>query len=377
MATRAKRSPHPGHQTVDELQAVGGRRDGPAARGWWDSNREPRRPRRRRWQRRIFAAKRRTAAPAASAPSENNTAPEVAVTSRGQIAKLAAENSGLAFEVDSGNVRETAQDQRIGELTDLVAALRDRLARRSSNFLPPPFFVCPLARARIADSGMVRVVPVHEQDLRDRVFDPVYKPRHLARFGDDLPPNLAGCLGPLRSRWGHSIAGRFEILLLLFFLFRGSGAGGRGSGAGDAAEHGRHDCGGGTGQGCLLRVHVLRRDRAAAQPQQNFGGYAFYQCTSLSEITLPSTLTEIGTFAFGGCTSSGEITLPPTLTEIGMVAFRSCTSLTEIVLQPNLTAIGFGALAGCTSLAEIVLPPGHVDVAPHALDDCHGTPRWA
>ena len=268
MATRAKRSPHPGHQTVDELQAVGGRRDGPAARGWWDSNREPRRPRRRRWQRRIFAAKRRTAAPAASAPSENNTAPEVAVTSRGQIAKLAAENSGLAFEVDSGNVRETAQDQRIGELTDLVAALRDRLARRSSNFLPPPFFVCPLARARIADSGMVRVVPVHEQDLRDRVFDPVYKPRHLARFGDDLPPNLAGCLGPLRSRWGHSIAGRFEILLLLLlllsFFFEG-----------------------------LAQV-----------------------AEGLAQVTLPNTVAMIaaggpGKGAFSGCTSLGEIALPP------------------------------------------------------------------
>ena len=59
-------------------------------------------------------------------------------------------------------------------------------------------------------------------------------------------------------------------------------------------------------------VHVLARDHAAAQPQRDWSETSvFRECSSLSEITLPPNLTEIGKLTLGRCTSLREITLPP------------------------------------------------------------------
>ena len=100
-------------------------------------------------------------------------------------------------------------------------------------------------------------------------------------------------------------------------------------------------------------LHVLERDHAAAQPQQDLE----VTCAFLSEMTLPPNLTEIGHSALSGCTSLSEITLSPNLTEIGQHAFSECMSLSAITLPPNLTGTGESALSGCTFLSEMTLPP--------------------
>ena len=122
-------------------------------------------------------------------------------------------------------------------------------------------------------------------------------------------------------------------------------------------------------------VHPHRCRRRVLEPQAEIGQGAFLQCTSLSEITLPPTLTKIGRGAFCKCTSLSEITLPPNLTEIGRCAFYKCTSLSEITLPPNLAEIAAGVFCGCTSLSEITLPAGPVHIGPNAFQDCPGTPR--
>ena len=81
---------------------------------------------------------------------------------------------------------------------------------------------------------------------------------------------------------------------------------------------------------------------------------------SLSEITLPPNLTEIGECAFYGCMSLSEITLPPNLTEIGQFAFS--LERDQSAAQP------------CTSLTEITLPAGPVNIRNRALWGS-GTPQ--
>ena len=51
--------------------------------------------------------------------------------------------------------------------------------------------------------------------------------------------------------------------------------------------------------------------------------YAFYQCTGLTNITLPSTITSIGTEAFGLCTNLNLINLPETITSFGSSPFSN------------------------------------------------------
>ena len=61
--------------------------------------------------------------------------------------------------------------------------------------------------------------------------------------------------------------------------------------------------------------------------------YAFYNCTSLTNITIPNSVTSIGIGAFTNCTSLTDITIPNSVTSIGNNTFYNCTSLTDIYLH--------------------------------------------
>ena len=52
--------------------------------------------------------------------------------------------------------------------------------------------------------------------------------------------------------------------------------------------------------------------------------YAFYDCTSLTSITIPNSMIEIGYETFYGCTSLTSITIPNSVISIGDGAFDGC-----------------------------------------------------
>ncbi len=95
-------------------------------------------------------------------------------------------------------------------------------------------------------------------------------------------------------------------------------------------------------------------------------GYCnFYGCTSLTEVSLPNTLTTIsgsstgsGYGAFRDCTALVSITLPEGLTTIGNMAFRGCTALESITFPDSLTSIGEYAFRDCTSLTTVTYGTG-------------------
>lgn len=79
---------------------------------------------------------------------------------------------------------------------------------------------------------------------------------------------------------------------------------------------------------------------------------AFYKCSDMREISLPSTVKTIEEKAFFRC-SFTEITLPETLTFIGKDAFSYCGGLKEVVIPEAVTEIGEYAFYNCTSLHKI------------------------
>lgn len=56
--------------------------------------------------------------------------------------------------------------------------------------------------------------------------------------------------------------------------------------------------------------------------------YAFYNCSSLTTISLPNSITYIGKKAFLNCSSIESIVIPESVIEIGEDAFKNCSSLT-------------------------------------------------
>ena len=97
---------------------------------------------------------------------------------------------------------------------------------------------------------------------------------------------------------------------------------------------------------------------------------AFWYCSSLSEIVIPSSVTSIGDRAFDTCSSLSEIAIPSSVTSIGDWAFSGCDSLSEIVIPSGVTSIGKGAFYGCRSLSEIIIPSSVTSIGDRAFDTC-------
>ena len=102
------------------------------------------------------------------------------------------------------------------------------------------------------------------------------------------------------------------------------------------------------------------------------GGGAFFNCSGLTSLTLPSGLTEIGYGTFSGCSGLTSITLPSGVTSIGNHAFDGCTGLTSLTLPSGVTEIGDLAFSGCSGLTSITLPSGVTEIGDLAFSGCSG-----
>ncbi len=83
------------------------------------------------------------------------------------------------------------------------------------------------------------------------------------------------------------------------------------------------------------------------------GDYAFSNST-VKEVTVGDTVTNIGIRAFEYCSSLKAITFGTGLKEIGLYAFESCSALDMITIPANVDVIGRGAFSNCDNLLSVV-----------------------
>ena len=102
------------------------------------------------------------------------------------------------------------------------------------------------------------------------------------------------------------------------------------------------------------------------------GDYAFFGCSGLTSLTLPSGVTEIGFNAFYGCSGLTSLTLPSGVTEIGSYAFQNCSGLTSLALPSGVTEIGYNVFQNCSGLTSITLPSGVTEIGYQAFSGCSG-----
>ena len=67
----------------------------------------------------------------------------------------------------------------------------------------------------------------------------------------------------------------------------------------------------------------------------SIGERAFYGCSGLTGITIPSSVTRLDWGAFYGCSDLGEIAIPGSVTSIDYYAFAYCSGLKKITVAEN------------------------------------------
>ncbi len=121
--------------------------------------------------------------------------------------------------------------------------------------------------------------------------------------------------------------------------------------------------------------------------------FAFENCESLCEITLPDSITSVGACAFAGCTALEKITLPSGATDITKASFegtpfydslgdgaivingtlidyRGDEDKEHITLPNGILKIGDHAMANREMLSHVTIPDGTLEIGERAFASC-------
>ena len=100
------------------------------------------------------------------------------------------------------------------------------------------------------------------------------------------------------------------------------------------------------------------------------GAWAFYVCTALRSVALPSTVNTLGQYAFHGCRNLVKVQLNEGLEVVGERAFGECTALQSVSLPSTVIKLGDCAFFGCTNLVEVRLNEGLITVGRGTFANC-------
>ena len=76
-------------------------------------------------------------------------------------------------------------------------------------------------------------------------------------------------------------------------------------------------------------------------------GSAFTNCSGLTSVTIPNSVTSIGSSAFDGCSGLTSVTIPNSVTSIGEGAFSNCSGLTSVTIPNSVTRIKGSTFEDC------------------------------
>ena len=99
-------------------------------------------------------------------------------------------------------------------------------------------------------------------------------------------------------------------------------------------------------------------------------GGAFWDCSGLTSVTITNSVTSIGSEAFYGCSGLTSVTIPNSVTSIESYAFYGCSGLTSVTIPNSVTSIEGYAFYGCSGLTSITIPNSVTSIGSDAFYGC-------
>lgn len=81
--------------------------------------------------------------------------------------------------------------------------------------------------------------------------------------------------------------------------------------------------------------------------------YLFMNCSSLTSVIIPDSVTSIGNGAFYGCSSLTNVTIPDSVVSIGLEAFNGCNSLKSVTIPDSVKIIGSQSFKNCSLFSDV------------------------
>ena len=104
----------------------------------------------------------------------------------------------------------------------------------------------------------------------------------------------------------------------------------------------------------------------------SLGASCFKDCSGLTSITIPSSVTSLGAFCFKGCDGLTSITIPSSVTSLGESCFEWCSGLTSITIPSSVTSLGYECFWNCSGLTSITIPSSVTSLGESCFDGCSG-----
>ena len=102
---------------------------------------------------------------------------------------------------------------------------------------------------------------------------------------------------------------------------------------------------------------------------RKIGRNTFTECSNLTDVTIPDSVTEIGDYAFYFCGIT-SIVIPDSVKTIGISAFQWCKALTSAVIGDGVEEIDNSAFWSCSSLASATIGSGVKRIGNSVFSGC-------